>query len=41
MGDEVLEEDEFEPIFTAHVSQNFPAKKLVFSDPMDGETETG
>ena len=40
MGDEVLEEDEFEPMFNS-VRQNFPAKRLDFSDLMDGAMENG
>ncbi len=40
MGDEVLEESEFEPMFSSCESKA-PGKRLPCLDPMDGETESG
>ena len=40
MGDEVLEEDEFEPMFS-ECEAKLSGKKIGLSDPMDGETENG
>ena len=44
MGDEALEEGEFEPMFEGCVSalkQNFPVKRSLYSVLTDGETENG
>ena len=40
MGEEVLEEDEFDH-YLRTVKQNFPVKKLLCSVLSDGETENG
>ena len=40
MGDEVLEEDEFEPMFSS-CEAKLSGKNSDFSVPMDGETENG
>lgn len=41
MGDEVLEEDEFEPMFSSCEAKLSGAKRLGFLDPMAGEMENG
>lgn len=40
MGDEVLEEDEFEPMFSS-CEAKLPGKKIGLLDPMAGEMENG